>query len=692
MQILRELYAVSSDPLLPFEQKISRLLQIGCEAYQMEAGVVGVVKDTIYEVVAAHSQDERVYAGLAMPLSESLCKDTYAGEEVIAHPAAKTGTASDIAAMPPKFADMGCERYIGIPLYVDGRKHGTVCFLSATAGEAPFDNEAHNGMILMAEWISAEFNRRQFMDGLKLQQQQLAYQSQLFDQMATLAGVGSWEYDIQTDATYWSEPLRQMYELPDNYEVSTEQAWAFIADPAHKAAIKARFDAMLNREGEGIREEIEVLSYTGRPFWIEAQCKVMFKNGQPYKVIGASQDVTSRVLAARELKKKKQEAEKALQSRSLFLANMSHEIRTPINGVIGMLDALGKTSLNQKQTEFRNIAAHSADTLLNLINDILDFSKIDSGQMQLEMLPVNISTLIREQQKVFAYQAAEKNIELLTDISETDDKTFFADPVRLRQILTNLTNNALKFTQQGYVKVRTRLLERGGGSFLLQLTVEDTGIGIEPERQAAIFSPFQQGDSATTRQFGGTGLGLSIVSQIAELMEGGVKVKSTPGEGASFIVTVKLQQADAEHYSEAQEADTSVEWAPHLVQGKRVLVVEDNEINQIVITEQLRELGIEPELVSNGSEAVEQFFRSTTWQNAYDLIFMDCQMPIMDGYEATAAIRKLGDTGALVPIIALTANALTGEREKCVLAGMNDYLTKPVSLENLGKCIRRYLI
>ncbi|WP_175405143.1 hybrid sensor histidine kinase/response regulator [Salinimonas lutimaris] len=692
MQILRELSAVSSDPLLPFEQKITRLLQIGCEAYQMEVGAVGGVSDATYEVEVAHSEDARVYAGLSMPLSDALCMETYAGEEVIAYPAVSSDGVSSACVMPPKFADMGCERYIGIPLYVDGRKYGTVCFFSARAGNAPFDSDAHNIMILMAEWISAEFNRRQFMDGLKLQQQQLAHQSQLFDQMATLAGVGSWEYDIQTDQTYWSEPLRQMYELPDNYEVSTEQAWAFIADPQQKALIRERFDAMLNREGEGIREEIEVLSFTGRPFWIEAQCKVMFKNGQPFKVIGASQDVTSRVLASRELKKKKQEAEKALQSRSLFLANMSHEIRTPINGVIGMLAALGKTTLTDKQAEFRDIAAHSADNLLNLINDILDFSKIDSGQMQLEMLPVNISTLIREQQKVFAYLAVEKNIELLTDISETDNKTFYADPVRLRQILTNLTNNALKFTREGYVKVRTRLLERGGGSYLLQLTVEDTGMGIEPEHQAAIFSPFQQGDSATTRQFGGTGLGLSIVSQIAELMEGGVKVKSTPGEGASFIVTVKLQQADAEHYSDAEESEPAVLWAPHLVQNKRVLVVEDNEINQIVITEQLRELGIEPELVNNGSEAVEQVVRSATWEKGYDLIFMDCQMPIMDGYEATAAIRKLGETGALIPIIALTANALAGEREKCVLAGMNDYLTKPVSIEQLGKCIRRYLI
>ena len=690
MDILRALNDVSSDLVQSFDEKINQLLQIGCDALQMEVGVITQKSPLALEVVAVSGTQDGFKLGDALPLNDSYCVQTINQQGVVAY----HNTQVYPGTHHPCYQRFGFGRYIGIPLVVDARQFGAIGFFAAAPAASPFDETAKDQMILLAEWIGAAYSRQQFLEGLQLQQQQLAHQSQLFDQVAQLAGVGSWEYDIVRDEMFWSEPLRQMYELPRDFEVSTEQAFRFISEPQQRDQVWDKFSRMMET-GQGFSTEIEVESYTGRRFWIQAQCKVTYKNDQPDKVIGATQDITSRVLAARELEQKHRVAEQALQSRSLFLANMSHEIRTPINGVIGMLDAMSKTSMDSQQQEFCNVASSSANTLLGLINDILDFSKIDSGQINLEQVPVDISALIREQQSVFEHVANEKGLSLSIDTEQTDALWFMADPVRIKQILTNLINNAIKFTAKGSVKVRTRALEQSNGKYLVQLIVEDTGIGIEPDRQAAIFSPFQQGDSATTRRFGGTGLGLSIVAQIAEHMGGGIRVKSTPGEGASFIVGLQLNRTSdtqPQSCSGYAEEDQAQPLTAELTAGRRLMVVEDNDINQVVIAEQLKELGIEADLVQNGGEAVEQFIRSQTWESGYDLILMDCQMPVMDGYEATAAIRKLGGYAQTVPIIALTANALAGEREKCVLAGMNDYLTKPVSVEKLGKCIRRYLI
>lgn len=689
MDILKALNEVSSDVLQSFEEKINQLLGIGCNTLQMDTGIITRRHTDAFEILAVYPEDGPFTKDDMLPLQQSHCLDTINQHEVVAYH--NTGDNPELQHSCIKQLGFGC--YIAVPLVVDARQFGTIAFFAHSTRSQPFSKLALDQMMLLAEWVGAEFSRKQFLDGLQVQQQQLAHQSQLFDQMAQLAGVGSWEYHIARDEMFWSEPLREMYDLPRDYKVSTDQAFKFICDPQQREETHARFFRMMET-GEEFSVEIQVESYTGRQFWVQAQCKLTYRNGEPDKVIGATQDVTSRVVAAHELEQKKRVAEQALQSRSLFLANMSHEIRTPINGVMGMLDALSKTTMDEQQQEYCKVARSSAKTLLGLINDILDFSKIDSGQISLEQVPVDISALIHEQQRVFEHIAKSKEICLEVETTATDNLYFMADPVRVKQILTNLINNAIKFTAAGQVSVKTRVLEQSNRKFLVQLIVQDSGIGIEPDRQAAIFSPFQQGDSATTRRFGGTGLGLSIVAQIAEHMGGGIRVKSTPGEGSTFIVALQLNkstQAAATTENDCYFDDAS-QLTAEMVAGCRLLVVEDNEINQLVIAEQLKELGIEADLVQNGSEAVERYVRSQSSEKGYDLILMDCQMPVMDGYEATAAIRKLGKDALTVPIIALTANALAGEREKCVLAGMNDYLTKPVSVEQLGKCIRRYLI
>jgi len=688
MDILKKLNEVSSDVLQSFDEKVDRLLEIGCDTLDMDLGVITRKHIDDFEVLAVYSNPGPFTKGDMLPLEQSYCLDTFNRCEVVAY----HNTEENPGPQHPCFKRLGFGRYIAVPLMVDARQYGTIALFGKTPIQT-FSSVAQDKMMLLAEWVGAEFSRKQFLDGLQVQQQQLAHQSQLFDQMAQLAGVGSWEYDVVQDEMFWSEPLRQMHDLPPDYKVSTDQAFKFIVDDRKREEAREHFFQMMET-GEEFSVEIEVESFTGRRFWVQAQSKATYCNGQPDKVIGATQDITSRVMAAKELEQKKRVAEQALQSRSLFLANMSHEIRTPINGVMGMLDALSKTAMDTQQQEYCKVARSSASTLLGLINDILDFSKIDSGQISLEQVAVDVSALIHEQQRVFEHIARDKGIELMVETQATDNHRFMADPVRVKQILTNLINNAIKFTAQGHVNVKTRSLEQSNGKFLVQLIVQDSGIGIEPERQAAIFSPFQQGDSATTRRFGGTGLGLSIVAQIAEHMGGGIRVKSTPGEGATFIVALQLQKASQDCASTTEDCyfDDANQLTAEMVAGRRLLVVEDNEINQLVISEQLKELGIGADLVQNGSEAVEQYIRSQSSEQEYDLILMDCQMPIMDGYEATAAIRKLGGDALTVPIIALTANALAGEREKCVLAGMNDYLTKPVSVEQLGKCIRRYLI
>jgi len=414
---------------------------------------------------------------------------------------------------------------------------------------------------------------------------------------------------------------------------------------------------------------------------------------------------------AQELERKNEELESALvtardatQLKSRFLANMSHEIRTPMNGVLGMTDFLLGTNLTAEQQEYAGSIKKSADALLTLINDILDLSRIEAGKLRLDHLPFSLAATIEESSSLFALQARIKGLDFATVITSDLPDMIAGDAGRVRQVLTNLIGNAVKFTDSGRIDVEADLARSTEDGILVRFSVRDTGIGIPPEQQSRLFESFTQGDGSSTRKFGGTGLGLSISKQLVELMGGELGVESRPGEGSRFWFTANFGKAPVSDTAAIKTPKRPIPTpaapapdpppvqkipaVPEKPNGSprklRVLLAEDNEINQRIALRLLEKLGLGADAVDNGRAAVEALA-----QTKYDLVLMDCQMPDMDGFEATAVIRNRERGKCHTPICALTANAMEGDREKCLAAGMDDYISKPVGLEKLREAVER---
>jgi PAS domain S-box-containing protein len=437
---------------------------------------------------------------------------------------------------------------------------------------------------------------------------------------------------------------------------------------------------------------------------------------------------------AQELEQKNQELEAALnaareatRTKSRFLANMSHEIRTPMNGVLGMADFLLGTGLNQEQREYAESIQRSAGSLMSLINDILDFSCIEAGNLRLDRVVFSLRAAIEQAASEFAKQASVKGLEFVSSIAPSVPDRAVGDPARLRQVLANLVGNAVKFTERGRIGIAAELVSQTREELRLRFTVRDTGIGIPADDRDRLFETFTQADDSNTRKYGGTGLGLAIAKQLVELLGGEIGVESEPGGGsrfwftASFGVAAKAEAAvpvqpqirtrpaltprGTAAVSQTATAKARVTQAPRETpkeapretpkeaaresaarQSMRILLAEDNEINQRITLRLLQKLGLSADAVVNGREAVEALEKQK-----YDLVLMDCQMPDMDGFEATAVIRSREGKNRHQTICALTANAMAGDRERCLAAGMDDYISKPVGLEKLRDALVRWI-
>jgi PAS domain S-box-containing protein len=460
---------------------------------------------------------------------------------------------------------------------------------------------------------------------------------------------------------------------------------------------KSLIDFLPAKEGEKFKSQyLDVVAKEGKS---KGVFRVLHKNGkklyllfQNYKfeeygvepyIIGFSQDITDRIQAENDLLLAKQITENVSKAKEIFLANMSHEIRTPMNGILGVANLLAKTKLDDQQKNYLKLIKESANNLLLIVNDVLEIEKIASGKIEFEQIPFRFEEKINTAIQSFQYKVEEKGLQLICHNHLQKDLVVLGDPYRLSQILNNLLNNAIKFTNEGKIVVELNTVSIADNNILIEISITDTGIGIDNNKLDTIFEPFMQASTDTTRKFGGTGLGLSICKNLVEMKGGAITVKSQLNKGTVFNIRLpyKISSVDLLVENEKAPVDYSV------IGKKRILIAEDVALNQFIASQILESWGMVVAVADNGKIAVDM-----VQQSAYDLILMDIQMPEMDGIEATEIIRKMADPVlSKIPIIALTANALKGDNHRYFQVGMNDYITKPYTEEKLFSVISKFL-
>gem|GEM_PF-1425604 len=510
----------------------------------------------------------------------------------------------------------------------------------------------------------------------------------MFDAMSEQGKIGAWEMDLVDNKIYWSAQTCKIHEVAEDFVPDVESGLKFHLPGEHRERVESLFTLAIET-GQAYSVESRICTAKDRLVWVRCTGQVAYEDGHAIRIFGSCQDIDAQVIAAQELELAKQNAEAATHAKGLFLANMSHELRTPLNGVIGMLRLLCKNKMEEKQAYQLNLARKSAQSLVTLVNDILDFAKIDAGKLKIDTTTFNMVDLVEEIFQSLVVLAEQKNLEFLLSTTDVEQKICQGDPIRIRQVLVNLLGNAIKFTEAGRIKLLVSSEMYTDQQVTYTFAVHDTGIGISSETQKMLFQAFTQADSSITRKYGGTGLGLSIALQLCELMGGGIQVKSGEGQGSCFTAFIILRDK-AQSTSIPATAMSATFKSKALIKTQplvhtsmvRILLVEDDETNQEFTKVFLEDKQYHVVVAANGAQAIELLKEPGA---EFACCVMDCQMPVMDGFEATRRIRH-GEAGAAfahLPIIALTAHDVPEQHEKCLYYGMDDFMSKPFAPEVL---------
>jgi PAS domain S-box-containing protein len=522
------------------------------------------------------------------------------------------------------------------------------------------------GGALGVAWDSGEADRSE---------RALAESEEMFRGLSASSPVGIFKTNLQGELIYGNQRLAEICGVAVSQILGLN--WADCIHPEDVDEVRLCVLEGLRNE-KGLQKEIRLLMPDGTVRWVFARSEMVYdQSGNANGMVGTVDDITSRKNTLQELQAAKEAAEIASRSKDIFLTNVSHELRTPLNGVLGMADLLLDTQLDPEQRQMSEIMRDCGHALLRVVNDILDLSRVQACKLELENIPFDWPALVRQVVDHLKPEAGKKSIALRLEQPASMPSRFVGDAERIRQILLVYLTNALKFTEAGSVTVSVSALPVSEEAFELTVMVRDTGPGIPQADQGKLFQPFSQIDPSSTRKHGGVGLGLAIARRLAELMGGSVGVLSSEGSGATFWLRLTLPPAP----------ESAAAHLERMANHPRVLVVEDNPESQRVALSMLWKLGWQADLVSDGVAALDLIRR-----NDYAVVFMDCQMPRMDGYSATEEIRAWEKSvqRAPVPIVALTAHAMAGDRERCFNAGMNDYLAKPMSLDNLRVALHQW--
>jgi PAS domain S-box-containing protein len=505
------------------------------------------------------------------------------------------------------------------------------------------------------------------------------------------SGDGVWDWDTSTNEAFYSRQWKSILGYGEDEMLGGIDEWNKRVHPDDKEGYERDLRKHFDGEDPLYQNEHRVLCKDGTYKWVLDRGKVVSwtEDHRPVRVIGTYTDISERKEAERMLLESKKTAEAATQAKSQFLANMSHEIRTPMNGVIGMAQLLEDTPLSGEQRDYLENIIRSGNILLSVINDILDFSRLDSGMVKVESIIFDFEQVCRESLQSIKGNALDKELEFVLDYDQACPRFFIGDPSRILQILINLLGNAVKFTQEGEIRLGVSATKAGKKHALLRIEVQDSGIGLKDEAIDNLFDEFTQADESTTRQYGGTGLGLAITRKLASLMGAKIGVDSEYGKGSTFWITGQwaLAKTTDENVKDIEDGDLFAN-SLNLNLPLHILLVEDTLPNQRIARKFLEDMGIHVDVANNGKEAVAAYK-----DNDYDMIFMDCRMPVMDGYHATELIRGLekGKGKTPIPIVALTANASQSDRVLCEESGMNGVVTKPYKRADLSHCVQHWL-